>query len=199
MTRTLVLVPLLMGGCTLVYALIDRITGIWRVREMPLLLRRIDLQLLDELLDPAEEAKLRRQMSARAFRRAQRGRILAAREQIRRVGHNARIFRKWGNEEYKLLAAKNRGELDDGDHLVLQVIRHAAEAGRAASFVLAKIVLWRMTLLHLWPMLPSPSLYDLRESLGGDLLQRYEMLTASAGQLLLTSDQELYELVRAAQ
>jgi hypothetical protein len=199
MNRTLVLVPLLIGGCTLLYALIDRITGLWRAREMPLFLRRVDLQLLEELLDPAEEAKLRRQMSARAFRRVQRGRILAAREQIRRVAHNARIFLRWANEEYKQLAAKNRGDFDDGDRLVLQVIHHAAEAERAAFVVLAKVLVWRLTLVHLWPMLPSPSLYDLREALGRDLLQRYEVLTAAAGQLLLASDRELYELVRAAQ
>jgi hypothetical protein len=199
MNRMLVLVPLLIGGCTLLYALIDRITGLWRAREMPLFLRRVDLQLLEELLDPAEEAKLRRQMSARAFRRAQRGRILAAREQIRRIAHNARIFLKWGNEEYKQLAAKNRGDFDDGDHMVLAVVRSAAEVERAALLVLAKVLVWRITLVHLWPMLPSPSLYDLREAMGSDLLQRYEMLTASAGQLLLASDRELYELVRAAQ
>ncbi|HEX7289471.1 MAG TPA: hypothetical protein VF532_25025 [Candidatus Angelobacter sp.] len=199
MNRTFVLVPLLIGGCTLLYALIDRITGLWCTRELPLFLRRVDLQLLEELLDPAEEAKLRRQMSARAFRRAQRGRILAAREQIRRIAHNARIFLKWGNEEYKQLAQKNRGDFDDGNHMVLAVIRSAAEVERAALLVLAKVLLWRLTLVHLWTMLPSPSLYDLREAMGGDLLQRYEMLTASAGQLLLASDRELYELVRAAQ
>jgi hypothetical protein len=195
----LVLVPLLIGGCTLLYAFIDRMTGLWRTREMPLFLRRVDLQLLEELLDPAEEAKLRRQMSARAFRRAQRGRILAAREQIRRVAHNARIFLQWGNEEFGQLAAKSPGDFDDGDRLVLQVVGSAAQVQRAAFVVLAKIALWRLTLVHLWPMLPSPSLYDLREALGGDLLQRYELLTASAGQLLLASDRELYELVRAAQ
>lgn len=192
--------PLCIAALVLVYLLADKLG--WhdeaRARDLALFLRHVDLQTLGELLDPATEATLRSELSARAFRCRQRSRIIAAKEQIGRMHYNAGIFRSWGTGKYKRIAVKNRGRFGDEEQLIVAVIKVADEMRSAAFRALLKLTFWRVCLVHIWPFLPSPSLSDVREALGADLLTRYEALISSVGMLLLGEDEGDYETVRAA-
>lgn len=168
------------------------------VDELALMLRHIDLPLLERLLDPQEEAGLRRLKSARAFRLAQIGRLAAAGEQLGRVSHNAAAFRRWGVAEFKKIEPKNRTAFDKRDVLIIEVIRYATEVKRHAFYAAAKIRFWQLMMIARWPMLPSPSLSDLREVLGVDWLNSYEQLTGAAAQLMHNDGPEAYDQVMAA-
>jgi hypothetical protein len=191
--------PLCAAALALLYVLVDKISSTQaEAKEMALVLRRVNLQLLEELLNPATEAALRSELSSRAFRCRQRTRIMAAREQVSRMRHNAEICREWGTDEYRRFADKNRGHYGDEEQLVIALIKAADDVTTSARRALLKLMFWRMCLIHVWPFLPSPSLSDVREVLGADLLARYEALANSAGMLLLNEGEEQYELVRAA-
>jgi hypothetical protein len=158
----------------------------------------VDLRLLEDLLDPAVEARLRTELSAHAFRRLQSRRIRAACEQIRRLSNNASVFLQWANSEYAGIAHKGCTHFDDKDSLVVSLIHIAAEVKNSAWWALVKLRFWRAMLVQLWPFLPSPSLSDLREVYGKDILRAYETLTSSAGELLIARGGEHYEKMRAA-
>jgi hypothetical protein len=81
--------------------------------------------------------------------------------------------------------------------LVASVVQSAGDVKRGAWWAMLKLRFWRATLVQLWPFLPSPSLSDLREVHGQDILQGYESLTSSAGELLIAFGGEQYDQVRA--
>jgi hypothetical protein len=192
-------IPLAILLMVAVRAVLDRITSTGVDAEgIALFLRRVDLRMLENLLDPAEEAKLRTELSARAFRRLQRQRILGACEQIRRVSNNADVLLRWANSEYARIAHKGRAQFDANDSLVVSIIEAAAQVKSGTWWALLKLRFWRAVLVQLWPFLPSPSLSDLREVYGKDILQTYESLTSSAGELLIVRGGEYYDQVRAA-
>jgi hypothetical protein len=180
-------------------ALIDKITASsLGANDLVLLLRRVDIQVLETLLAPEEEARLRSEMSTRAYRRIQRRRILGAYEQVRRISHNANVLWQWSNREAKKLSSKRRAKVDGIGQFLITTVECAAIVKSEAWWALAKLLFWRITLMQIWPFLPSPSLSDLREIFGRDLLQDYETLSSSVGQVLLATDIDFYEQVRAA-
>jgi hypothetical protein len=168
------------------------------VDELTLLLRHIDLPLLEQLLDPEEEAALRQSKSARAFRDLQIGRMAAAFEHLRRVLHNAAAFRRWGAAEFKKIAHKNRAQFGPRDQLIVEVIRYATEVRKHALCAAVKIMVWRALAIARWSVLPSPSLSDIREVLGVDWLHQYEQLTAAAAQLMHDDGPDCYDRLLAA-
>jgi hypothetical protein len=199
MTIVLLWVPLAIVALVATHAIIDKLTAASRgVDGIALFVRRVDLRLLEDLLDPQVEAGLRTSLSSFAFRRLQRQRILAAREQIDRISHNATILLEWGTREYSKIASKGRGQFDSRDLLIIAVVESACQVKRGAWWAMLKLRFWRAILVQVWPFLPSPSLSDLREVYGRDLLQAYEGLTSSAGELLLAFGGEQYDEVRAA-
>jgi hypothetical protein len=198
-TTAAVWIPLALVALVAARALIDKLTSSGLDADsINLFLRRVDLRILENLLDPAEEARLRTELSTRAFRRLQRQRILGACEQIRRVSNNASVLLQWANGEYAGIAHKSRAQFDANDSLLVSVIQAATEVKSGAWWALLKLRFWRASLVQLWPFLPSPSLSDLREVYGKDLLQSYEALTSSAGELLIGRGGDLYDQARAA-
>jgi hypothetical protein len=195
----LIWIPFIAAAVWLFHLLIDRKTSSKTYDgSVSAFLRHIDLSTLESLFDPKEESRLREELPARAFRRLQRSRIMAAREMIRNIRHNAGVLMRWASEEEDSLQDKNRSQFDQKDHLVIDVVRAAGEVRRGASFALAKMLFWRMSLVHLWVCLPSPSLSDFREVAGRDMLRDYESLTGSVAQLMLAHSEKHYEAVRAS-
>jgi hypothetical protein len=64
--------------------------------------------------------------------------------------------------------------------------------------MMAKISLWRGLLFMRLAFMPVPSVSDLRELLGFDLLETYQALTSAAGQLGLSYGEREYEQLLAA-
>jgi hypothetical protein len=184
----------------LLYAFSARkMTRSYRIEDLPLVLRAVNLEQLEKLLDPAEEANLRKTMSHRAFRRTQLSRLGFAMEQAKRLAHNAAILETWANQEFtKKLIFKSRSNFDSADHAVLRVIQNADEIRRQTLLMMSKIFVWRVMLTARIAFMPVPRLADLRELLGYDLLETYESLTSAAGQLGLVYGDREYEQLLAA-
>jgi hypothetical protein len=198
-TTLAIWIPLALVVLVAVRALLDKLTAsASETDDIALFARRVDLSLLEELLDPEAEAQLRKQLSSPAFRRLQRKRIMAACEQIKRISHNADVLLNWASRQYSKIADKGRAHFDATDLLIAGVIESAVRVKSDAWWAVLKLRFWRATLMQLWPFLPSPSLSDLREVYGHDLLQAYESLTSSAGELLLALNDGNYDRVRAA-
>lgn len=172
----------------------------YRIDDLPLVLRPVQLEQLEKLFDPRVEADLRRIMSGAAFRRAQRARLRSALEQVRRLSHNAAILRSWANAEYvQRVEPKNRCLLNSGDQAIERIIRTAGGMQRQAFIVILKIEFWRALLLIHGYIMPIPRLADLREMLGFDLLETYQSLTSAACELgLNTYGRDRYEELLAA-
>lgn len=192
--------PLCIGAIIVIYVLVDKLgSGAADASEIALLLRHVDFQFLAELFDPDAEAKLRAELPLHGFRLRQRHRILAAIEQTRRIRHNARIVRAWGDGRYReICRIKHPARMSDDDRLARNVIQAADDVKAAASNALIKLLFWRLTLIHIWPFLPSPSLSDVRDGMGADLIVRYEEMVSCTGTLLMAEGGDKYELVRAA-
>lgn len=164
--------------------------------ELKLLLRHIEMQLVENLFDPREEARLRSDMSVPAFRSAQRARLRGLKEQVGRFSHNASLFLEWSNHEYSHLAAKNRTHFDTRDDLLVRVIEIAGAVKSYAFRAAFKIHVWRVLLLV--PGMPAPSLSELREIRGRDIVHAYEQLKGVVGQLSLMCGVEQFEVMDSA-
>ena len=155
------------------------------VEDLSLFARPVNMKALGALTDPAEEARLRASLSASEFRKAQRKSTFAALEQFRRILHNAGLFLNHANIEFKKMSSKHPATYDDHDQAVIQVIRCAMEVKKCTWRAVIKSVLWIVLRVDYWVFLPSPSLSDLRQSLGVDILGAYCELVGLIGQLTL--------------
>jgi hypothetical protein len=64
--------------------------------RMPLQIRPVDLEAFHNLMDPAEDDYLRRQLNSEDYRKVRRKRILAALEYVRAVSQNAAVLTAFG-------------------------------------------------------------------------------------------------------
>jgi hypothetical protein len=191
----IVVAPLALTGAGYFVAA-SRMARECRIDDLPFVLRRTNLEQLEQLLNPAVEAELRRTMSAHAFRKTQAHRLRSAREQAGRLSHNASALQSWANYEYGKIRHKNPAEFDAGDDAVVKVIRIASRVKKMTVLMKVKITAWQF-MLHL-PLIPSPNLAELRELMGADVLDIYQALSSAAGQLGLAQGRERYEHLLAA-
>jgi hypothetical protein len=171
----------------------------YRIEDLPLVLRSVNIEQLERLLDPGVEADLRRGLSSKAFRGEQVIRLRSAMEQARRLSHNAAILACWANEEFERnVTQKNRGEFTTNDHSLMRVIQTANQLRWQTLAMMLKIGIWRGLLVSRIFFLPVPSVTDLREAFGRDLLDTYQAMTSAAGQLGLSYGEREYEQLLAA-
>jgi hypothetical protein len=171
----------------------------YRIEDLPLILRTVNLEKLERLLDPAAEGELRRGLSSAAFRREQVARFDSAMEQARRLSHNAAILESWAHDEFdRTVSAKSRVDFTASDQSILRIMQTANQTRRQTLTMMIKIAIWRALLLLRIPFMPVPSVSDLRELLGRDLLETYQSLTSAAGQLGLAYGEREYEQLLAA-
>jgi len=163
------------------------------IDDLPLMLRRADVLLLEELLDPQAEAALRKTYSSAAFRAMQTTRIVAAQEQLGRIYHNSEILLRWAHWEDQKVLPKNPVTFTDRDIKTRELLRCAAAVKKDVVGRIVKIGLWRIAMMERWVFLPSPSLSDLRERRGVDILQSYEGMVSAAGHLSISYGQEKYD------
>jgi hypothetical protein len=122
-------------------------------------LQPIDIAAFRNLVDPAEDAYLRRRLPAAEFRTVQRQRLLATAVYVRAANRNAAILTLMGQ---KAEAASNVHTAEAGR----QLVEHATLLRQNATIALVKIYVARA-----WP----------HASLGSTpVVQRYERLNVSA-------------------
>ncbi len=156
------------------------------IEDVHLFLRRVDLPLVESLSDPAEEARLRDQLSPLAFRNLQRTRIMASLEQYARLSHNTLFLLNCMRKRQKESDRLNPSHRSDQDELECCVLLTATDLRRCLLWKTAKLRIWKLLRIDLWLMFPIPSLSDLRHARGKDILQTYEDLVSSAGQITLS-------------
>jgi len=145
-------------------------------------LRPIELQELEEILDPANEANYQFKLSPAEFRHLQRKRIHLMREYLLRMSHNALVLIEWGNLEW--MGPGQRADLDKGRRMLAQEMVQAATEFRLYSLLaLIKLKLWILFRLDAWPIIPSPRVSALRRLAGIDAVRAYLRLREAVGYL----------------
>ncbi len=145
-------------------------------------LRPIELQELEEILDPANEANFKLRLSPAESRQLQRKRIHLMREYLLRMSHNALVLIEWGNMEWT--GPGQRADLDKDRRMLAQEMVQAATEFRLYSLLaLVKLKLWILFRLDAWPLIPSPKLSGLRQLVGIDAVRAYQRLRESVSYL----------------
>jgi hypothetical protein len=145
-------------------------------------LRPTDLQELEEILDPANEANFQLRLAPSEFRQLQRKRIHLMREYLLRMSHNALVLIEWGNLEW--MGPAQRADLDRERRILAQELVQAATEFRLYSLLaLLKLKVWILLRLDAWPMFPSPKVSGLRKLAGIDALGAYLRLREAVGTL----------------
>jgi len=145
-------------------------------------LRPTELEELEAILDPANEAGFQCRLSAPEFRQLQRKRIHLMREYLLRMSHNALVLIEWGNMEW--MGPGQRADLDKARRMLAQELVQAATEFRLYSLLaLLKLKLWIVLRLDAWPILPSPKVSSLRRLAGIDAVGAYLRLRAAVGYL----------------
>ena len=135
-------------------------------------LRPTELQELEEILDPANEANFQFRLSPAEFRQLQRKRIHLMREYLLRMSHNALVLIEWGNMEW--VGPGQRADLDHDRRMLAQELVQAATEFRLYSLLaLLKLKLWILFRLDAWPVIPSPKVSALRRLAGIDAVKAY--------------------------
>jgi hypothetical protein len=158
-------------------------------------LRPGESEELESLLDPALEANFGLRMSRSEFRQWQRRRIHLMREYLLRMSHNALVLIEWGNIEWTeedCISERCR----EKQQLAQEMVQAATEFRLYSLLALAKMKLWLILPSHLWFLIPSPSLPQLRSVLGIDAIRAYHRLKNAAGGLSLSYGNDyLHQLV----
>jgi hypothetical protein len=145
----------------------------------PYLLRDADLEVVQDLVNPADEGYLRLNLSAHDFRKAQHNRVHLLRELLKRMSHNARFLQEWASGELgKSWKTTNRG----ARHASRELIQYCIVFRAATLLVQAKLALWsvRITVLRFTPI---PFLAEARNAFGTDIPYTYERVKMTAEKL----------------
>jgi len=145
-------------------------------------LRPTQLEELEEILDPANEANFKFRLSPAEFRQLQRKRIHLMREYLLRMSHNALVLIEWGNLEW--MGPAQRADLDHDRRMMAQELVQAATEFRLYSLLaLMKLKIWILFRLDAWPVIPSPKVSGLRRLAGIDAVKAYLRLREAVSYL----------------
>lgn len=162
----------------------------WRIEDVELFIRPLNLDDFERITDPAEEWALRCSTSVRDFKKLKRQKMRLCAEHLSRMAHNAEIIQGWGRAEYANRLAHSPNPADERAHLMYQISEAATEVRIYTLIVQLYVGLWLVLRADLLPLSLMPSLNDIRKSAGVDLLASYKELTelAKAGSRLYGSE-----------
>jgi hypothetical protein len=137
-------------------------------------IRPVALERLANLLDPAEEWRLRIELASEEFRLRQRSRIHQTLEIVSRMSHNAAVLAGWSCRA-----------AEGDEHAILYRELHELAVETRAYALLGVLILrtWIILRVETWPFLPVPRLSRLRELCGIEPVASYERLKAAARRL----------------
>lgn len=146
----------------------------------------VDLDKVEELLDPQTEAILRNQLTSEEFRRLQRKRIHQYVAFLQRMSHNAAILVEWANREAD-------GSDERKKELAAKMQQLGVEVRLYSLVALVKLRFWLLIRLDSWRILPAPCLHEVREAAGVKGMESYDKLKTAASFLFLEMGQQNYE------
>jgi hypothetical protein len=162
------------------------------IEDVTPFLRPAELQELESLLDPGQEASFRIRMAPREFAEWQRRRIHLLREYLLRMCHNSLVLIEWGNME-SLSPAKDAALGEGRRRLAQELVQAATEFRLYSILALAKLKFWLILPSTLSLLLPSPSLPSLRHLFGIDALGSYQRLKTAASGLSLAYNASFHQ------
>jgi|SRR5579871_5577611 len=168
------------------------------IDNLHLFLCPVDLELIGSLLSPSTEASMRMRLSTDGFRKGQRLRILGAFEQVSRMSRNVAAIYNCMKTESARLRDTNPDCFDERQTLIVQAMEEATQIDRCLKLLQIRIFFWIAFRIDAWRFLPSPSLSDLRHSLGTEIVGAYADFRGSIGKLTLTYGNDRHEQIMAA-
>ena len=169
-----------------------------RLDDVIQLVRKLEIQDLSRLLDPAEEWALRSLCQEREFRLAQRERIRLALEYLRRIGHNAELLQTWAGTLYETIRLKPAAALTPQDHRVRELLELATDIRVWHLGAIVKVGLWMLLHAHRWPIGQIPRIAAIRKIGEYDIVSKYRLLVELSASLSETyGDDYCRQLLKA--
>jgi hypothetical protein len=172
---------IVLGGLALFAISLARITiyqrRYWRIEDVELFVRPLNVEDFQRVTDPAEEWSLRLSTSGREFKKLKRQKTRLCAEHLSRMAHNAEIIQGWSYAAHSVLSANLPNPADERTYLMFQISETATEIRVYTLIAQLQVGLWlalRADLLPLWLM---PRLRSIRTTAGVDILTTYQRLT----------------------
>jgi hypothetical protein len=142
--------------------------------------RKLDVSDLEVLLDAASEWDLRRAVTQSDLREVQEDRMRLAREYLKRVAFNSNLIQLWIVREHQRIQGKKRDDYTEADLLIVEALQLATELRFYSMAASLRMWLWMGLKVYRWPAHFVPSLADLREQCGINVIEKYRRLTGLA-------------------
>jgi hypothetical protein len=146
----------------------------------------VDFDKAEALLDPQEEATLRKDFSPAEFRALQRKRIHLYLAIVQRMTHNSAVLIEWANREAETATGQKL-------EMVTKLQQVGVEVRLYSLLALVKLRFWLLIRLDSWWILPAPSLDDMRQVGGVRGLESYDRLKTAASFLFMEMGQGDFE------
>jgi hypothetical protein len=172
---------IVLGGLALFAISLARITiyqrRYWRIEDVELFVRPLNIEDFQRVTDPAEEWSLRLSTSRSEFKKLKRQKTRLCAEHLSRMAHNAEILQGWSYAAHTVLSVNVPNPADERTYLMFQISETATEIRVYTLIAQLQVGLWlalRADLLPLWLM---PRLRGIRTTAGVDILTTYQRLT----------------------
>jgi hypothetical protein len=146
----------------------------------------VDFEKAESLLDPQQEAVLRKDLTPAEFRALQRKRIHLYVAIVKRMAHNSSVLIEWANREAETAVGQRL-------EMVSKLQQVGVEVRLYSLLALVKLRLWLLVRLDSWWILPAPSLDDMRQVGGIRGLESYDRLKTAASFLFMEIGQGNFE------
>ncbi len=146
----------------------------------------VDFDKAEALLDPQEEATLRKDLSPAEFRALQRKHIHLYLAIVQRMAHNSAVLIEWANREAETATGQKL-------EMVTKLQQVGVEVRLYSLLALVKLRFWLLIRLDSWWILPAPSLDDMRQVGGVRGLESYDRLKTAASFLFMEMGQGDFE------
>jgi hypothetical protein len=168
----------LITGLVLVYLRIYRFADRTLVDVIPYV-RHVDLAVIRNLMDAADEYYLRLNLSETQFRKAQQRRMKLLLEQLGRMSHNSRILLEWGRNDWRKGYESNEKPWED---LSAELV-HACLHFRMGAISIKLVILRWLMLSAILPWIKVGNISSLCRFDSFDLFTTYDKLRIAAENL----------------
>jgi len=149
----------------------------WRIEDVELFVRPINIEDFERATDPAEEWSLRSSTSSQEFKELKRQKTRLCAEHLSRMAHNAEVIQGWSHTAQSKLDAKGSGPAEEHAQLMRQIGETATEIRIYTLIAQMQVGLWLALRADLLPMWVMPRLRGIRTTGGVDILTSYQKLT----------------------
>jgi hypothetical protein len=163
--------------------------------DIPLFLRKIDVQAYMTDLNPIAEEILRSTFSWLTFRRLQRERLHRMHEILSCMSHDAFVFICLANTALWIETREHPGMEESEKYIALAQELHSAavEFRIYSSLALLRINFWLILRTQWWFPLPSPNSSNLSSVAGFAFHSCYRRFKAAVAAMCLQYDQEFHD------